>query len=304
MQPLREALEGRQRHRVRGIALRPTPVQPQQPEPPPLPAAVRPRRQGNAFLRSVRTIIALMLREIATSYGRSPGGYIWALADPILGIALLTLVFQGALGSTKPLIGSSFPLFYATGYLPFMMYHDIANKVATSLRFSRPLLSYPAVTFADALIARWVLNAMTHVIVFAIVIESIALIYRIPLVMDAGIVMQALALAALLGLGVGTLNCYLIMRFPIWERAWSILSRPLMLMSGIFYTFALLPNAAREILWWNPILHVVGLMRRGIYGIYPADYVSETYVLTVSLGLLTLGLLLIWRRYRNLLEQF
>ena len=36
----------------------------------------------------------LALREIATTYGRSPGGYVWALADPILGVALLTLVFD------------------------------------------------------------------------------------------------------------------------------------------------------------------------------------------------------------------
>lgn len=245
-----------------------------------------------------------MLREISTSYGRSPGGYIWALADPILGITLLTIVFQGALGASKPLIGTNFPLFYATGYLPFMMYLDISNKVAASLRFSRPLLSYPAVTFADALIARWLLNVMTHLIVFVIVISGIAAIYRLPMVMDTGIVLQALGLAALLGLGVGTLNCYLSMRFPIWERAWSIINRPLMLMSGIFYTYSVLPNAAQEVLWWNPLLQIIGLLRHGIYGVYPADYVSTTYVLSVSLGMFTLGLLLIWRRYRDLLEQF
>ena len=69
-------------------------------------------------------------------------------------IALLTAVFQGAMGNTRPLIGTNFPLFYASGYLVFQMYHDIANKVATSLRFSRPLLAYPAVTFVDALLAR------------------------------------------------------------------------------------------------------------------------------------------------------
>lgn len=284
--------------------LQPRPQQPQaQPSQDAVAAARRQPRPGG-FRRSVRTIMALILREIATSYGRSPGGYIWALADPILGITLLTLVFQGALGAAKPLVGTNFPLFYATAFLPFMMYQDIGSKVALSLRFSRPLLSYPAVTFVDALIARWVLNAMTHVVVFAIVVGGISLIYRLPMVMDVGVVLQALGLTALLALGVGTMNCYLMMRFPVWERAWAILSRPLMLMSGIFYTYSLLPNAAQDVLWWNPILHIVGLMRRGIYGVYPADYVSRTYVITIALVLLTLGLLLVSRRYRDLLEQF
>ena len=36
--------------------------------------------------------------------------------------------------------------------------------------------------------------------------------------------------------------------------------------------------------------------------VYPADYVSDSYVVTLSLGLLVGGLLLMWRRYRDLLE--
>lgn len=261
----------------------------------------RPARNG--LFRMARTVVALMLREISTSYGRSAGGYVWALADPILGIALLTAVFQGAMGNTRPLIGTNFPLFYASGYLVFQMYHDIGNKVAQSLRFSRPLLAYPAVTFVDALIARLILNTVTHVIVFAVVIGGIAMIFRLPMVMDVSTVLRALGLTALFGAGVGTMNCFLSMRFPVWERAWSILSRPLFLMSGIFYTYGLMPRAVQEVLWWNPILQLVGLMRRGIYSVYPADYVSEGYIVSLSLVLLASGLLLIWRRYRDLLEM-
>ncbi|MFC0340506.1 ABC transporter permease [Paracoccus niistensis] len=272
---------------------------PQQRPAPPAP----PRRPPNGLFRMVRTVAALILREIATTYGRSPGGYVWALADPILGVALLTLVFQHALGNTNPLLGTSFPLFYASGYLPFQMYHDISNKTAQSLRFSRPLLAYPAVTFVDALIARLILNGVLHVIVFTVLIGGIAIVQRIPLVLDVGVVLHALGLTVLLGAGIGTLNCFLIMRFPVWERAWSILTRPLFLMSGIFFTYELMPSVVRDVLWWNPVLHIVGLMRRGIYGVYPADYVNEGYVVTLSLILLVSGLLLLWRRYRDLLEM-
>lgn len=268
-----------------------------QPSPP-----AKPRAPSNGLFRMVRTVVALILREIATTYGRSPGGYVWALADPILGIALLTLVFQHAMGNSNPLLGTSFPLFYASGYIPFQMYHDISNKMAQSLRFSRPLLAYPAVTFVDALIARMILNSVLHVIVLTVLIAGIAIVQRIPLVLDVSVVLHALALIALLGAGIGTLNCFLIMRFPVWERAWSILTRPLFLMSGIFYTYELMPKIVQDVLWWNPVLHLVGLMRRGIYGVYPADYVSESYVVTVALMTLLLGLLLLWRRYRDLLE--
>lgn len=274
-----------------------------QPSGPPLTAPVKRRGSSNGIFRMTRTVAALILREISTTYGRSAGGYLWAFADPILGITLLTVIFQHALGNTNPVLGSSFPLFYASGYLPFQMYHDLGNKTALSLRFSKPLLAYPTVTFVDAILARLILNGLVHVIVLIVVMGGIAVIQRISLVADVAVVARALALIMLLGVGIGTLNCFLMMRFPVWERAWSIISRPVFLMSGIFFTYDLMPTMVQNVLWWNPVIHVVGLMRRGIYGVYRADYVSESYVLTVGLLTLVMGLLLLWRRYRDLLEM-
>ena len=48
-----------------------------------------PRRR----LASARAIGALILREMSSSYGRSPGAYVWAILEPVAGIALLSLVF-------------------------------------------------------------------------------------------------------------------------------------------------------------------------------------------------------------------
>ena len=41
---------------------------------------------------SLRAIAALVLREMSTTNGRSPGGYLWAILEPAAGIALLTIV--------------------------------------------------------------------------------------------------------------------------------------------------------------------------------------------------------------------
>ena len=86
-----------------------------------------------------RAIVALMLREMATTYGRSPGGYIWAVLEPAAGIALLTAIFS--LGFRSPPIGSNFPIFYATGLVPFLAFIDVTNKTAASVTFSKPLLA-------------------------------------------------------------------------------------------------------------------------------------------------------------------
>ena len=67
-----------------------------------------------------RAIGALVLREMATTFGRSPGGWLWAVAEPVAVIALLSFAFSLAFRS--PSLGTSFPLFYATGYLPFLLF--------------------------------------------------------------------------------------------------------------------------------------------------------------------------------------
>jgi ABC-type polysaccharide/polyol phosphate export systems, permease component len=65
------------------------------------------REQRTSFA-SFRAIMALILREIATTYGRSPGGYVWAVLEPAAGIALLTLIFSA--GFRSPPLGTVFSL--------------------------------------------------------------------------------------------------------------------------------------------------------------------------------------------------
>lgn len=273
-----------------------TPAQPKDLQSPQLPS-----NHGGPRFRVIRIIVALMLREISTTYGRSAGGYLWAVLEPVLGVALLSVVFSLALRT--PGIGTNFPLFYATGFLPFAMFNDITHKVAASIRFSRPFLSYPSVTFMDAIIARVLLNALTHAAVITIVFTAIIVLYQLPPPADMLSVFAALMLIVLLATGVGTMNCYLMTAFPVWEQIWNILTRPLFLMSGVFFLYGMMPQKAQTILWYNPLIHCVGMMRRGIYPTYEASYLNPGYVVGLALALLLAGLLLLWKNHKKLLER-
>jgi capsular polysaccharide transport system permease protein len=116
-------------------------------------------------------------------------------------------------------------------------------------------------------------------------------------------VVEAMALAMLLGLGVGVMNCALMGLFPLWEVIWSILTRPLFIASGIFFLYDTLPPLAQDVLWYNPLIHITGLMRTGFYATYTAAYVSHIYVLAVALGLLAMGLILMGRYHREILNR-
>jgi capsular polysaccharide transport system permease protein len=262
---------------------------------PQVPASPGPRRR----FASVRTVAAMMLREMVTTYGRSPGGYIWAILEPVAAIALLSLAFS--LAFAKPSLGTSFPLFYATAYLPYMLFHDVGNKVATSLSFSKPLMAYPAVTYVDAILARFLLNLVTHVMVFAIVMSGIVATLTSPVIIDLPAMLNALGMAAALGLGIGTLNCYLMLAFPAWERIWQILTRPLFILSGVFFLYEDVPTEFQGVLWYNPLYHITGAMRDAFYATYDAAYVSPAYVYGIAAVTFAVGLMALRNSHSELL---
>lgn len=262
---------------------------------------LEPRRNPRRRLASLRTIAALVLREMSTRYGRTPGGYVWALLEPLAAILFLSVGFSLVMRS--PSLGNSFLLFYATGYLPFDIYRALSNTTGRALAYSKPLLKFPAVTWVDAILARFCLNSLTGILITILLLGGVLTVIDSRTLLDLPPAVLAMALSMVLGLGVGTLNCALIGLYPLWGVVWAIFTRPLFLASGVIYIFEDLPPMAQDILWFNPVIHVTGLMRTGFYPTYAAAYASPTYVLFVGLILLALGLVLMGRYHRDILNR-
>jgi len=252
-------------------------------------------------VRTVRTITALVLREMGSKYGRTPGGYAWAILEPVGMIVLLSIGFSIIVRS--PPLGSSFLLFFATGYLPYGFYGSSSENTSSAMRYSKPLLAYPAVTWLDAIIARWTLNFLTSATVFCIIITGIFALTEVRTNLDLTSIFLGMFMTACLGLGVGLMNCTLNGLFPVWRNIWGILTRPLFLASGVLYVYEDLPKSAQDILWWNPLLHMTGLVRKGFYSEYDARFVNYSFCWMVILVLIALGLVFLRANYQRVLEE-
>ena len=252
-------------------------------------------------LQRLRVLFALIMREMGAKFGRSVGGYVWAIAEPLGGIVLLALAFSLAL--RVPPIGTSFLFFYATGVIPFSLYSSTAVAAANAVRANRGLLTYPVVTPLDAICASFLLEVLTMSVVATALLVGIIVVDDMAVNFEPARVVRAFSMGAALGLGVGTLNCVLFGFFPTWRNIWGVLTRPLFLLSGVFFTFGSAPPAFQKVLWFNPIAHVIGEMRAGFYGGYPADYVSYPYVYGIALSLFVVGAWLLRRHASFLIEQ-
>lgn len=265
------------------------------------PDALPPPPKRKRLIEGVRSITALVLREMSTRYGRTPGGYVWALLEPVGMIIILG--FAWSLVASTPTLGTSYFLFKATGFMVLQMTLINANQVGRAMRFSRALLFYPRVSWLDALLARFVLNTLVVTLVTTIILTGIVYFENVRSVLDFGDIFLAMTLAAMMGFSVGVLNCYLFQRLPVWEQVWSITTRPLFLISGVIFIYEDLPRAGQEVLWYNPVLHLTGIMRDGFYPLYHPNYVSGLYLaIWITVPLLA-GLLLLRQYHRDLLNK-
>lgn len=249
---------------------------------------------------AARTITALILREVISRYGRTPGGYIWALVQPLSIILILSFAF--ALLQRNPALGTSFILFKATGFLVVQMTMQTAGFAGTALQFSRALLAYPRVSWIDAVMARVLLNVYIKVLVSAIILTGIMYFEEVRTLLHWPSILLAMGMAAILGFGLGVLNCFLFQRFPLWQQVWGIMTAPITLVSGVIILYEDMPTLAQKILWYNPLLHLTATMRQGFYPIYSPQYLSYVYVSLWVLVPMALGLILMRRYHRVLLQ--
>lgn len=250
---------------------------------------------------SVRTVLALMLREMSTTYGRSPGGYVWAILEPALAIGVMVAIFST--GFRSPRLGTNFPIFYASGFLVYYCFNNPSMQVSQAVNFSKQLLAYPRVTFIDTIIARFLLSSLTQYLVAYILFLVILNTMDTRTVLQLTYLISAIAMASILALGIGTMNCVLISRYPIWQSVWSVLTRPLVLISGVIFIPESIPQPYRDWLLWNPLVHVISEGRKAFYPTYTADYISHMYVYAIAFTTLAVGLALLRRTFRDSLER-
>lgn len=244
--------------------------------------------------------MALSLREVTTSNGDAAGGYLWSVLSPVVGIVGLSIIFSA--GFHNPPLGTNFAIFYATGMLPFTMFHSVCGRVEYAITSSRNLLNFPRVTIFDVLISKFIMAVLTQAAIAVLVFGFIIYVYRPDTTFHILMVLQSFTVAALLGFGFGVMNCAIKTKFPLWHVIWSFINKPLVLISGIIILVESLPRPYSEWLLWNPLVHLTGRMREAFYIDYIGNFTDLRYPLELSLITAFIGLAGIRLFTRELLD--
>lgn len=245
----------------------------------------------NVLKVHIRVTSALIIREMAARFGDKPGGYVWALLDPLTHVFLMTIIFS-AIAKAPPL-GTSFPLFFASGYLCFQFYQGMSTYVASAVKANKSLLTYPLVAPIDAVVARYILQFITTSFVATFILGTIIVQLPYSVHFDWPRILEALFAATLLGVGMGLINVTLFARSPLYEQIFSLVNRPMFMVSGVFFLPDAMPRPYADYLLYNPILHSVMCFRRGIYPEYNPEMLDMGYVYEWVSCLIFIGLALL-----------
>jgi capsular polysaccharide transport system permease protein len=235
-----------------------------------------------------RILTAVVLREMHTRFGRTRLGYLWALTEPLAHVLTLLALFS-LLGRSSP-IGDDLLPFFTTGIVPWLVFSHTAARVMKAVDANQALLSYPHVTPLDLMAARAVLETATLAVVFAVLLAALGLLGSEALPHNLLDMAGGFACMAVFGTGIGMAMGGLLTVLPSADRVYSAATRPLYFVSGIFFTTEALPQAARDWLLVNPILHMVEWVRSGFFGQYESTHLDRPYAVACAAAVLFLGL--------------
>ena len=268
----------------------------QAPAVPPTPRfAPLPQRPPGRIFRS--SVWAFVLRDLKSRYLTTRLGLLWAVADPAAVLFIFVAIHGVISGEEGAIHGASSAEFFFWGVLPYFMFAHAVSGATGAIRASQGLLSYRQIQPMDVVIARVLIEWAVLMLVAVLTGFGWWLAGNEVEIDDwLGVELYLMALA-LIGFAYGFLAEVVSTVVPDMRRIFGLSMRPMLFISGLFFTMDMIPWGAEKYLVWNPVLHFVDLARGAALKGYdsPGD---PLYALLCTLGLLAVGLAL-YRRFRD-----
>jgi capsular polysaccharide transport system permease protein len=247
-----------------------------------------------------QVIGALMLRNLVAEYGLSRAAFAWVVIRPVLVIAVFVAIGT-FFRNTRPPQGMPLLAFITTGYVTWLAFIRTFRDMPGASR-QGAVLMFPHLTPLDLMVARAALDWAIYTTTFVLLVGLGLLLEGTSPPEDAFGVVMGFWAALSIGLCLGVM-------FTVLERFTTIFSMFLMLIqrvglfvSGVLFAASALPSWILPWLSWNPIFHILEIMRESWWPAYRSPVADPAYVATCLFFLLALALVLerSTRRWANL----
>ncbi len=257
-------------------------------------------KKRRAFKIFYSVVWALFLREVQVLYGSKRLGYLWAVVDPMIMIVVFSVVHSFLMKGAS--LEYDYPVFLATGFLAYNLFRSIVFKSMEAFNANRGLFVYKQVKPIDTIVAR-VLVEVFQISIVAMIFVLIGWYFGFDLrVENFNMVVLAVAWIVLFGFGLGVLFGVVGTFYENFKKIVTIAFMPLFFLSALFYTVESLPQQAREVILFNPVVHFMELIHGSYFYAIDTTYVNFEYMLYWTLVPLFLGLYFYRKSERKILS--
>ena len=246
---------------------------------------------------------ALILREIQTRFWSRRFGAFWVLAEPILHVLIMVLIFSFI--RSDSITSVPFALWLVLGIVPFFMMREIVFGTLGAVKGNKALFTYRQVKPFDTYVARAILQVMVYTTVLVLLVSAMVFLFGYPIPIYRPIeLLSVFGVMVALAFGLGILFSLLVQALPDVEPIVRLLFFPLYLLSGVIFPLSFIPAKYLEYLLWNPFLHLIDLFRQfSLAGYSPIAGTNLTYPAEFALVLLFFGLLIYRERQYDLVTD-
>lgn len=249
-------------------------------------------------------VFALVMRELKTRFGGHWTGVFWMFAEPIAEL-MMFLWMNTAIRGRISRDGYDFIIFLLAGATGFRMFRALWGRLSHAAAANRGLFGFKQVKPMDAFVARTLLYVAMEVAIFLMTALLLARMGYGPLIpRDILAFMGVLILFVLQGLSLGIMFAVLLDLAPRLDLVTSVLTMPLMVISGVIFRLNDLPPEVIQWLLYNPLLHLVEMSRLAYLPTYrPLQGANIYYPMMWVIVTTTLALMLYRWRHRQLIAS-
>lgn len=236
----------------------------------------------------------LTARELKRKYARSVLGVVWSVLNPLLSMAVLSLIFSQLFRRSI----ENYPIYYLTGYLLWQAFTATTNAAMTTLADNRSLLlkvKFPMELFILTRGATALVNLGYSLVAYGVML----VVFQVPLRWTLAYLPVVVACLFLFALGISYLLSAAYVFFGDIKHLYSVALTLWMYCSAIFYPADQLSGFIRQVVEANPLYLYIRCLRGAVMeGLPPAGW-ELGLMAAWGVGMYLLG----WGVFRRLREK-
>ncbi len=235
-----------------------------------------------------RALRALMIRELMMRYGRANIGFSWLIFEPMIlcaGVIGLRWFINAHEERGIPLVA-----LLLSGYMPLTLLRHLMSKSVFIFRRNVGMLYHRNLTVLDIFMMTMALEFVGCTIAYIVNYSALVLIGALDPIRDYGLVIQGWLLMGFLSVGIGAAMAVVTEQYEAAEQFVQPIQYLIMPISGFMYMADWLPEYARNIALYIPMLHCFEITRHGFFGEAIPTHYSVFYPILFGIVLLTIFL--------------